>query len=56
MCWTKNGLMKGGTATAIKLALNNSIPVLNLGGWDNSVSMRDALEDFLILNGEYNDL
>lgn len=56
ICWTENGITKGGTATAIKLALNNSIPVLNLGKWDNEASMRDALEDFSILNGEYNDL
>ena len=56
ICWTSTGKPNGGTATAIKLALNNSIPVLNLGKWDNEASMRDALEDFSILNGEYNDL
>lgn len=52
LCWTANGDIKGGTATAIKLALNNNIPVLNFGKWSSVASMRDALEDFLIFNGE----
>ncbi len=30
VCWTVGGQLKGGTATAIKLALNASIPVYNL--------------------------
>jgi hypothetical protein len=56
LCWTEGAEIKGGTATAIKLALYNSIPVLNFGKWVSVASMRDAFEDFLILNGEYNDL
>lgn len=31
VCWTKNGKISGGTATAINLALKNNIPVFNLG-------------------------
>jgi hypothetical protein len=31
ICYTKDGKKKGGTATAIKLAENNNIPVTNLG-------------------------
>lgn len=31
LCWTENGETKGGTATAIKLAQENRIPVLNFG-------------------------
>lgn len=30
ICWTKNGEIKGGTATAINLALKNNIPIYNL--------------------------
>ena len=52
LCWTEGGEIKGGTATAIKLALNNNIPVLNFGRWNSIASMYDALKDFFILNGE----
>jgi hypothetical protein len=31
LCWTENGLVKGGTATAIKLAELHGIPVFNAG-------------------------
>lgn len=31
ICWTKDGRHIGGTRTAIKLALNNHIPIINLG-------------------------
>lgn len=30
-CWTENGEVKGGTATAIKIAKQYKIPVVNLG-------------------------
>ena len=52
ICWTDGGEPVGGTATAIKLALNNDIPVLNLGKWDTVASMEEAVDDFLILNGD----
>lgn len=56
LCWTEGGQVKGGTATAIRLATKNNIPVLNFGKWTELVSMIDAFEDFLILNGEYNEV
>lgn len=56
LCWTENGEIKGGTATAIKLAINNNIPVLNFGRWKSVASMKEAFEDFLIMNGEHNEL
>lgn len=31
ICWTTDGRHIGGTRTAIKLAMNNNIPVINLG-------------------------
>jgi hypothetical protein len=31
ICWTKNGILTGGTATAIRLGIKNDIPVYNLG-------------------------
>lgn len=30
ICWTPNGQMLGGTATAIQIAMNNNIPIINL--------------------------
>ncbi|MCB1711190.1 MAG: hypothetical protein KDH96_01545 [Candidatus Riesia sp.] len=35
VCYTKNAEIIGGTATAIKLALQNDIPIFNLGMYDN---------------------
>lgn len=34
ICWTKSGKPEGGTATAIKLALNFNIPVYNTQGYN----------------------
>lgn len=31
LCWTEGGLAKGGTRTAIKLAQQNEVPILNFG-------------------------
>lgn len=31
VCWTKQGRVEGGTATAIRLAISQGIPVFNLG-------------------------
>jgi len=35
ICWTAGGELKGGTATAIKLARKHHVPVLNLGHDDD---------------------
>lgn len=34
ICWTNDGTIKGGTATAIRLAQKHNIKVINLGGGD----------------------
>lgn len=34
LCWTENGEVKGGTATAIKVAEYTNIPVFNFGNQD----------------------
>ncbi len=39
ICWTNNGKKKGGTATGIKIAEANNIPVKNLS---NHIDYRDA--------------
>lgn len=51
ICWTPGGRLIGGTATAIKLARNHQVPVLNLGHahllervWNMSA---EALENYL---------
>lgn len=46
VCYTKNAEIIGGTATAIKLAIKNDIPVFNLG-------MFEHYQDF---TGEYENL
>lgn len=56
ICWTDGGVIKGGTATAIKLALNNKVPVLNLGKWKKIDSMYEAIKDFLIIIGEEDEI
>lgn len=44
ICWTDNGVIKGGTATAINLALKNNIPVFNLGKDDFQL---DRFRDYI---------
>lgn len=39
ICWTPNGAEVGGTATAIKLAKLNGIPVFNLGDEDGYLNL-----------------
>lgn len=50
ICWTFNGIVEGGTRTAIVLAKNNSIPVLNLGSISDN-SHVEAFETFMLSNG-----
>lgn len=45
ICWTPKGLKKGGTASAITLCENNSIPVFNLG-IENKQHILEVLGDF----------
>ena len=48
ICWTPDGKIQGGTATAIRIALNYNIPVFNLGIKDKESvlqSIRKFLED-----------
>lgn len=56
LCYTENAELKGGTATALKIALNNSIPILNFGKWKKLESMYEALKDFLLLIGEQHEI
>lgn len=53
VCWTPNGNIQGGTATAIKLALDANIPVFNLGEKDKKSVLAD-IRQFLIDNGVAN--
>ena len=48
VCWTPNGKIQGGTATAIRIALKYNIPVFNLGTKDKESvlqSIKKLLED-----------
>jgi hypothetical protein len=45
VCWTPNGRMKGGTATAIKLAKSNGIKVYNLAKSKDVLELRDKLNE-----------
>ena len=44
ICWTPNGLKKGGTKTAIEIALLNNIPVFNLGIEDKDLVIKEIKE------------
>ena len=54
ICWTENGEERGGTRTAIKLAQNHDIPVLNLGAVKSGAYM-DAFELFLMKHQIFED-
>lgn len=50
ICWTPNGKIQGGTATAIKLAMKYNIPVFNLGCEDKKTVYND-IKAFLVEKG-----
>lgn len=35
LCYTENGKLKGGTAQALRIAMDNDIPVFNFGNYDD---------------------
>lgn len=53
ICWTPNGKVVGGTATALKLAMRAGIPIFNLGRPDKEKVIQDIV-DFLKEKGVYN--
>ena len=46
VCWTPDGKIQGGTATAIRIALKYNIPVFNLGTKDKE-SVLQSIKKFL---------
>ena len=46
ICWTPNGKIQGGTATAIRISLKYNIPVFNLGTKDKE-SVLQSIKKFL---------
>ena len=50
ICWTPNGKVKGGSATAINLAIKNNIPVFNLGSKNGLKLLREFLNKKSIIN------
>ena len=46
ICWTPNGNVVGGTATALKLSMKAGIPIFNLGRPDNKEVLQE-IADFL---------
>ena len=46
VCWTPKGNVQGGTATAIRIAMKNNIPVFNLGRFDKDVVIQE-IKSFL---------
>mgnify|MGYP000948523566 FL=1 len=41
ICWTPDGNVVGGTATAIRIAMKHNIPVFNLGRFDKDVVLQE---------------
>lgn len=52
LCWTENAEKRGGTRTAIVLAENNNVPVLNFGKYDTSKKCIAAFENFYEFHGQ----
>lgn len=46
ICWTPDGKIQGGTATAIRIAMKYDIPVFNIGVSDNKSVLND-IKNFL---------
>ena len=46
ICWTPDGKIQGGTATAIRIAMKYDIPVFNLGVLDKKAVLND-IKNFL---------
>ena len=46
ICWTPNGKIQGGTATAIRIAMKYDIPIFNLGVQDKKSVLND-IKNFL---------
>lgn len=47
ICWTPNGAVVGGTATALKLAMDAGIPIFNLGRIDQKEVLKE-IRQFLL--------
>ena len=45
ICWTKNGEIKGGTATAIRIAMNYNIPIINLGREEGIAKLLELMKE-----------
>lgn len=45
ICYTENGIVKGGTATAINIAINHNIPVFNFGKKEDIKKMFTFLKE-----------
>ena len=43
ICWTKNGMLKGGTAQAMRLAIHYNIPIFNLGNKSHYTFIKDCI-------------
>lgn len=44
VCWTENGEIKGGTATAIRLAMKFNVPVINLGIQEDIDKLKELMK------------
>jgi hypothetical protein len=45
VCWTENGLTKGGTATAIVYARRHNIPIFNFGEKDSDLKLWEFIKN-----------
>jgi hypothetical protein len=47
LCWTERGLMKGGTAQALRIAIAYKIPIYNFGHLKNTSDISDFLRPLM---------
>lgn len=43
ICWTLSGGVSGGTATAMKIAMQNNIPIVNLANQNDVLTLKDKI-------------
>ena len=47
ICWTKGGVMRGGTAQAIRLCEQHGMPVCNVGASESVDKIKEQINEFL---------
>ena len=55
VCWTRDGLLNGGTAQALRIANSLAIPVINLGHATSASRLEGLVKEIDVLNNKLKD-